>query len=477
MARATESLGEIWPERAARLIVEQWSCHGLARLEAPERSIVFPTELFDSSRMSLQVPSGSRLYLVSLCFVLATGIFLRLPTPVFDEFGPLHFLSAAHPDPLFNKVGFDEGLYRDYTNKLIRFGLTSYPEVVERYREKQQTLTGSILPPVRFLYIFCGYAWHRLFGTESLGALRNVSALFSVLTLLLATIFAARLSRSGYALGVAALVAFAPTQLHMARHALVDGFFTFWAMLTLWSLWENLRAPRHWPWLVLLGSALCALVLTKENAFFVWTAIIVIIAANRWLQFGIVKRELLAVIILGPLLGFVCLVFLAGGLHELVATYQLSVSKNYELKYAILTGDGPWHRYLVDLLLVSPIILLLAIGSLFRLTRESKAEWFFVIFIATSYTIMCNIKYGMNLRYANMWDLPLRILALGQLIALSRFFKSRSDLALALGIGAICVFEFRNYLLLDVRYPLYEMVTPELMRALKILKSAADLAP
>ena len=34
--------------------------------------------------------------------------------------------------------GFDEGLYRDYTNKLIRFGLISYPEIIERYRENNR---------------------------------------------------------------------------------------------------------------------------------------------------------------------------------------------------------------------------------------------------------------------------------------------------------------------------------------------------
>ena len=53
--------------------------------------------------------------------------------------------------------------------------------------------------------------------------------------------------------------------------------------------------------------------------------------------------------------------------------------------------------------------LLLAIGSVFNLRRTRKAEWFFLIFIAASYLVMCNIKYGMNLRYANMWDLPLRV--------------------------------------------------------------------
>jgi len=29
-----------------------------------------------------------------------------------------------------------------------------------------------------------------------------------------------------------------------------------------------------------------------------------------------------------------------------------------------------------------------------------------VAFVGFSYLIMCNIRYGMNLRYASIWDLP-----------------------------------------------------------------------
>jgi len=414
---------------------------------------------------------------IALAIILLTGIFLRLPPALFQKpDGPLRRLVALHPQPASQMVGFDEGLYRDYADKLTRFGLISYPEIIERYREKQQTLSGSILPPVRFLYIFSAYLWHQLFGSETLSCLKNVSAVFSMFTLLLATIFAARLGGFGYAIGVGALMVFAPTQLHMSQHALVDGFFTFWAMLVLWSLWENLRAPQDWRWLALYTVALTAAVLTKENSFFVWVAVVAILIANHWLKFGTVTRELLLATVIGPILGVILLGMLAGGAGPLLATYQLSVSKNYELKYAILTGDGPWHRYLVDLMLVSPIIVLLAIGSVFNLRRANKAEWFFLIFIAASYLVMCNIKYGMNLRYANMWDLPLRVLVFSQLLVLIGFVAQRwRRIALFAAVGLTCAFEMRNYVVIAVEYPLYELVSPELMRGLKILKSPADV--
>ena len=47
-------------------------------------------------------------------------------------------------------------------------------------------------------------------------------------------------------------------------------------------------------------------------------------------------------------------------------------------------------------------------GGVFRLGRENKAQIFLLCFVAFSYAVMCNVKYGMNLRYTNMWDMPLR---------------------------------------------------------------------
>jgi len=200
-------------------------------------------------------------------------------------------------------------------------------------------------------------------------------------------------------------------------------------------------------------------------------AVLAIIFVNRWLHFGTVTRELFFATILGPLLGVVALVFLAGGFDILLQTYQLSVSKNLSLEYAILTGDGPWYRYLVDLLLVSPIVLILAFGTIFRLNRAMKPELFVSIFIAASYLVMCNVKYGMNLRYANMWDLPLRFLAFSQIVALTSWAKQSRTLIIAFAVLLLTTIEFHQYIVLAVRYPLYELITEHLMRALHILKS------
>lgn len=256
----------------------------------------------------------------------------------------------------------------------------------------------------------------------------------------------------------------------MAQHALVDGFFAFWALLVIWLLWENLQKPGC-PFLLAayaLGMAL--MVTTKENSFFVFLAILVILSANHWLRFGKVTPGLFLATFAGPLLGVVILVFLAGGLHEMICTYQQSVSKNFTLPYAIKTGDGPWYRYFVDLMLVSPVVLILAIGGVFRLKRENRPELYLTLFIAGCYLVMCNLKYGMNLRYANMWDMPLRYLAFGQLAAVCAIFGHRRNFMLTFCVLALCAFELHQYRVLMVQFPLYELVSEGLLRAVQILK-------
>jgi 4-amino-4-deoxy-L-arabinose transferase-like glycosyltransferase len=403
---------------------------------------------------SHQLANGTRgLFLVAFIVIGLAGIALRV-----------------YPSASFTGIGYDEGLYRAYVTDLITHGITSYPDIAEHYVERQQKLPAAILPPTRFLYIFSAYLWHEVTGAEALVSLHQVSCLFSILMLLAATAFAWRLAGPSWALAVLALMSCAPTQIHMAQHALIDGFFAFWATLSLWFLWENLRRPNNAKWLALFGASLALMVLTKENAVFAYVGLAALIALNRWLQFGTVTPRLLLVAIVGPLAGVVGLIFLCGSAETFYLTYRLLVGKASVLPYAIATGDGPWFRYMVDLLLASPLIFLLAWGAIFRLRFGDKPALYLLGFVAITFAIMCNIPYGMNLRYTNMWDMPLRFLALGCLADLTRSLERRGPLLMAGAVAFLCVIDLRQYYIFFVQHDLYELVTSGLLRALQILK-------
>lgn len=394
----------------------------------------------------------TRSILSGFILVAVLGIFLRV-----------------YPSAGFTGLGYDEGLYRGYVTDLINHGVTSYPDFAEHYVEIQQKLPTVILPPTRFLYIFSAYLWHEVTGADALLSLHRVSCLFSILLMFAAGAFAWRLAGPVWALGVFALMSCAPTQIHMAQHALIDGFFAFWATLCLWFLWENLKRPNDPLRLSFFGASLALMVLTKENAVFAYVGLLALLAANRWLRFGTITRPLLLVIVAGPLLGLVTLIFLCGSAETFVATYRLVVSKASVLPYAIATGDGPWYRYLVDLLLASPLILLLAWAAIFRLKFDDKQSLYLLGFVVATYLLMCNIRYGMNLRYTNMWDMPLRYLALGCIADVSRNLRRR-ELVVVAAVLVLCAIDLRQYYIFFVQHDLYELVTAGLLRALQILK-------
>jgi hypothetical protein len=429
-----------------------------------------PTAPSSAPRREANPTHGFR---IVAALLLALGIFLRI-----------------YPSAGFTGVGFDEALYRDYLLKVDKVGLFNYPEICQFYIADQRK-PGAMtkLPPTRFLYVACGWMWKRVqFGDAEATATRSpdiaqrdpallslhrVSCLFSILFLGLTAVWGARMfGRNGTTLGLMALMSVAPLQIHMGQHALIDGFFAFWAMLALWTFWECLRHPNHRGWLTAHGASIALMVLAKENAFFVYVALGGLLIANRWLRVGVVTPKLLAAMVAGPAVGVAVLLTLAGGPGQAIEIYRLLVQKAQTLTYAIKTGDGPWHRYLIDILIVSPIVLCLALTALPAALKERRACAFLAVFTGVSYAVMCNVKYGMNLRYATIWDIPLRALAMFQITQISRWFGPRQVLALAVLVAFVCAFELRQYVVFFKDFGLYELVTEGLLNAVNILKTS-----
>lgn len=377
-------------------------------------------------------------------------------------------LLRVYPSAQFTGTGFDEAMYHKYITSLTVTGFARYDIVCDAYIEAQREQYG-FLPPTRILYISAGYWVSGALGTTPLEALRGISCAFTIFTLLVTAAFAWRAAGPSVALGVTALMACAPTQIHVAQHSLIDGFFAFWVLLILWSLWEALQNPRSWRWLAVYTGATVALVLTKESAAFAWIGILGVLAANRWLKFGAVTPQLLLATVAGPAIGVLLLCWLAGGPGTFIEIFRLYSKMGAIHPYSIKHSDGPWYRYIIDLTLLSPVIVLLAIGALFHLERQRKELLFAAVFVVTSYALMCNIPLGMNARYTNMWDMPLRLLAFSQLAAISLRMGVRGPVVLALAVAGVCIQELRQYHIFFVEHPLYELVTDGLLQAVRII--------
>ena len=380
-------------------------------------------------------------------------------------------ISSSEP---FKGVGFDEGYYQRYVEQISTGGWWSYPALAQSYLDEQKDTANGLPTPTRVTIVLGASAWHLLFGTSPLSSVRAVSCAASILTLLAATLFAWRLKNMTFALALLALFAFSPTQLYMAHRALADSLMCLVVLMALWSLWEILaRSPGLWTWRAVFGISLVLLVLTKENAAFPYLGIAALVGAARWLRFSRVDAPLVLVTVLAPLLGVIVLCLCAGGWSALVDVYSLDVAKTYSTPYAIAAEEGPWFRYIVDHLMVNPVVVLLAIGGALYLTGDEKPGLYLLTFIVVSYLPMCNVPHGMNLRYATIWDMPLSYLALLPIFRWAHWpgHEATFRVVLTVIVTAVVLTEIQNYVAIFVDNAIYDPVTSYLMQALRMISA------
>jgi 4-amino-4-deoxy-L-arabinose transferase-like glycosyltransferase len=388
-----------------------------------------------------------------LAVVVAIGAFLRF-----------------YPTAAMKERRGDELIYARSTEYLYQKGIVEYPDLCLRHIEQQLRMDVAMPPPTRFLYSYFGSMVRSISGLDAHRSLVFTSALFTTLSLLLAAGFTHRLAGPAISLTVTALLAVTMNQIQQAQHAMIDGFFATWALLALWSFWENLQQPGRALWMGLYTVSLAAMVMTKENAFFVVVAIGALLVLNRWLRYGTVTPRLWLLSFVGPLSGFVVLIFIAGGLDVFRGLYDLQFMKIKTTEWAVNNGDGPWYRYLVDLTLISPLVMLLAIGYSFQIRWTEKGPMLLVAFVLLTFAMMGNIKYGLSVRYTTIWDMPLRFLAAAQLARLTLRGRRLAMVAFTSAALGLAAFEFNQYRIFCVQFPAYALTDGELLQAVRILK-------
>ena len=372
-----------------------------------------------------------------------------------------------------DQLSFDEYLYITNVLKVERIGPYEYPVLVQDYVEQQSQQSDVMLPPTRCVYILMGWAWDAVFHSGAQMSLRAVAAIFSILAFLLSGLFAYRLGGTRMALVVGALMAVGPMELTLAHRELVDGVFAFWALLSLWLLWENLQKPGRMGWLAAYAASITAMVLTKENAFFAVVGLVGIIctaAVAPGLKLGKPAWSTVAATVAGGVIGILVLVSLAGSPQRLIEVYRLLVIKAEKMDFAYRSGGGPWFRYIVDIMLVSPAVLLPAIGGIFGLKRENRQGIFLLLFVLFSCAIMVNVRNGMNLRYATMWDMPLRFLAAGMILQMAGAVRRAPVLAAVAIVGLVAGVELHQYWQIFIRHDIGDPITQYLMNANEIIR-------
>ena len=389
-----------------------------------------------------------------LVVILLAGTFLR-----------------AWPSTGFQGVGYDEGIYSGYVRTAVKEGIWSYPEITRAYVKWQEERSDALVPATRIGFLLPASALAAVGHLDPFVALHWVSLISSILLLFATAIVGYRLGNGSQMLLFTALMAVAPLQIHLAQRSLIDGYFAFWAILCAWFLWETLQKPEHRGWLIGYGVSLFVLVLTKENAAFVFLALVAVLVVFTVSRMGRASLALIVVTALAPALAVLVLAEFVGGIREWIAFYGMFVQKSRLLPYPVRFQDGAWYRYLIDFTLLSPCVVAFATGRIFQLEKKSAPDIFWSVFLGVSFVMMSSVPYGMSLRFAAYWDVPLRWLAASQVLQLAARFRRINSVftatAVVLILAVIDLFQYWRYF---VHAGIYDPVSFQLLHAARLIK-------
>ncbi len=371
----------------------------------------------------------------------------------------------------------DEQDYTALTRFLSQKGLFGYSSSADAYLKAMYGGADLACPPTRFAFVAAGALVHWLTGVYEHRALALVAAVSSIIYLVWCAYFSQRIMKDHEALAVLPLLSCAPLRLHLGGKAMIDGFYTMWAMFVFGSIWFVLitHGPAAQKWLNFYGVSLVLLIMTKEAAVFIWLPIVAVLLITPKLGLPLPTSATWKITFLAPMVSVAFLALLSGGWERFVELMTVFYFKAQRHAFSMLTGDGPWYRYLLDLFMLTPMVVLLSFVGLFQLRSKQYPLIFLASFIFISYVILSQLKHGGNLRYTAIWEFPMRIFVVTALSTWTKQFASKQRLLFYGAIFLICAQDLYQYHTLFVEHRIYEPTPESILRAIDVIKSPEDV--
>lgn len=320
------------------------------------------------------------------------------------------------------RIGADEGTYYRQAHMLVEHGIfAGYQQIAHDYISLPQQQDypnplriGTILVVSLALHVHDGFRC------------QSWVSLISFLILLSGTWrFVVRFWNPQLALATVLLLAASPLALDMARRALMDSIAVTTAAFSVFAFFHLLQT--HARWLVLRFVAVTTIaILVKETAVLLlpfYAGVFVYCKLRKEIELR--WRQILWAIALPPMLAVVA--YLAAyGVNNLIAIVQIVLGvMQAKTPYVVNLGSGPWYRYPLDFLVLSPWVFLMAVMWSGSLIFSQSDRWMRVLLALGIYLLFAYAPLTKSVRYLLLLDLPLRLFAAAMLLAVSRQVNAR----------------------------------------------------
>ena len=365
-------------------------------------------------------------------------------------------------------AGADEGYYLAYADYISHKGIGGYANLFSSYLGNQK---NWLFPnPLRAGFILLSSLFVTIFGSDFF-SLTYLSLFSFCIFLFVCFYFTRRYFDQKIAVLLTLLLAFSPLNMAMARRALTESTLNLFSILSIWLFFDLLKHRSNRKYAIFI-FVYAFTILVKETAVLLSSVFVVYLV---FYKFVFKKRVNLADFLSATLIPFTIVGFiyinLSGGLSRIIDTTRIYLASPVTNQYALLFGSGPWFRYIIDYVILSPWVAVFSIGFLFYylLSKEYDEKIVYFLLVLIVPFLVFNI-FTKNIRYVMVLDMPMRlfsIIILKKLLEL-RFPKHAFTLLIALVI-TLSMLDYFNFQNLFLKESIYDPVSFLLLRAKHII--------
>jgi len=364
--------------------------------------------------------------------------------------------------------GYDEHAYLLYTKTLGVNGVEGIRKITNNFYDDQRINLGPL--PLRIFFIYTAMVSCKIWGGYNLRNLALVSYFSGILTVLMSLLFFRKIFGSQTALLASIFIIFSPLANALSGRALADSLFAFIIVLSFYFYHQYWNTGRIRNLFIFCGCVLAGL-LTKESmvlTYFCYLASGVYYCLNGK-EKSLWKSSVLGLAITSFLF-FLIELWISGGIKNLFETYARYFEMQKYNIWAIKFHRGQWFRFILDYLLLSPAVLILAIvGALadIKNNQDEQGRNICLVYFLSGLVIF-SLILTKNVRYVLFLDVFLRVFAvIGMFYLLKRIncsFKIRRFLALAF-VLSLLFFDGYQFVNIFSLHKVYDPITAELIKA------------
>jgi hypothetical protein len=368
----------------------------------------------------------------------------------------------------------DEGQYFNYAKGVSQNGVSYIPVLLQKY---MATPSAQLLPhPGRIGHTLIMASWFKVFP-KTYRSLAHLSFVCFLVFLLCSFVFARKYLGVDIALWYTTLLSSSPLLMAASRRVLQDSILNlFWA-LPFWFFFDYLmtRQRKTFFWFCVVFTVA---LLIKEASIPLW-----LFFFAAWLVFKFsTQRDLpwrdAAYLFLPPIAAALIYIIVLGGVNNFVTLVDfvsgLQTIPTGQLNYTYpMFARGPWYKFLVDFLLLSPFVTLLFIGYFYHLLANKKfdkIQAYGLLFFVIIFGLFSNLQHTKIVRFVMSLEITLCLFAVLALCEIFRFKNKNLSLNLVvLSVFLIFFSNIMNYTLIYCQNNTYDTISLWLLLAKKFI--------